>query len=145
MAKRLRSMLTAGLVLALVLTATAVSAQDANALVGQLTKELGVTDAQARGGAGSLFSLAKGKMQPAEFDQVSKAVPGIDGLMKAAPALDAASSLGGQLGTMASAASAFKKLGLDPSMVSKFVPVLTKFVGSTGGPNVASLLAGALK
>jgi hypothetical protein len=45
----------------------------------------------------------------------------------------------------ASAATAFSKLGLKPDMVSKAVPVLTNFVTKSGGANVGSLLAGALK
>jgi predicted anti-sigma-YlaC factor YlaD len=46
---------------------------------------------------------------------------------------------------MASAASAFSKLGLKPDMVAKAVPVLTSFVNKSGGAGVGSLLAGALK
>src|SRR5215813_10730752 len=54
-------------------------------LVGQLTKELSITPEQATGGAGALFGLAKTRLKPAEFSQVSKAVPGMDGLLNAAP------------------------------------------------------------
>jgi hypothetical protein len=67
----------------------------------------------------------------------------MDALLKAAPA-----GGGGdlsQLGTMAAAAGAFKKLGLDAGMVAKFIPALTKFVGGKGGAEVAKLLAAALK
>ena len=46
---------------------------------------------------------------------------------------------------LATAASAFTKLGLKPDMVAKAVPVLTQFVTKSGGANVGSLLAGALK
>ena len=54
-------------------------------LVGRLTKELSVTPEQATGGAGALFGLAKTRLKPDEFGQVSKAVPGMDGLLQAAP------------------------------------------------------------
>ena len=121
-------------------------------LVGMLTKELKVTPEQATGGAGSLFGLAKNRLKPEEFSQVSDAVPGMDGFLKAAPKSSAGSPLGslgstlpGGAGGLASAAGSFKALGLSPDMVSKFVPVLTQFVQSKGGANVASLLAGALK
>jgi hypothetical protein len=120
----------------------ATPAGDASGLIGALTKETGVTPDQARGGAGALFAIAKGRMQPAEFAQVAKAVPDMDGLLKAAPASGGGT---GSLGTMAAAAGAFQKLGLQPSMVGKFVPVLTSFVGSSGGADVAKLLTGALK
>jgi len=146
MSTRLMRVLIATALVATVIAAPALAqtpaAGDSNELVGSLTKELGVTPEQARGGAGSLFSLAKGKMPAADFDKVAKAVPGMDGLLGAAPAMGGGI---GSLGTMAAAASAFQKLGLQPAMVSKFVPVLTNFVGSKGGADVGKLLAAALK
>ena len=120
-------------------------------LVDQLTKELSITPEQATGGAGALFGLAKTRLSPDQFSQVSKAVPGMDGLLKAAPkpkggALGSVtSSLPGAGGGLASTAVAFKSLGLSPDMASKFVPVMTNFVGSKGGAGTASLLTGALK
>ncbi len=119
-------------------------------LVGQLTKALSITPKQASGGAGALFGLAKSRLSPADFGKVAASVPGIDGLIKSAPAssptkgVPGLSSLG-SAGGLASVAGAFQKLGLSPAMVGKFVPVLTKFVESKGGADVASLLAGALK
>ncbi len=121
-------------------------------LVGMLTKGLGVTPEQATGGAGALFGLAKSRLKPDEFSQVAAAVPGMDGLLKAAPNPGGASALGtlgGGLpvgaGGLASVAGSFKSLGLSPEMASKFVPVLSQFVQSKGGANVASLLLSALK
>jgi hypothetical protein len=121
-------------------------------LVGSLTKGLKITPEQAIGGAGALFGVAKTKLKPEDFLKVANAVPGMDGLLKAAPKpqsnnpLDAiAGSLPGKAGTMASAAGAFKTLGLSPDMVGKFIPVMTKFVGGKGGADVAKLLGGAFK
>ena len=121
-------------------------------LIGSLTKELNVTPAQATGGAGTLFNLAKSKLSADDFSKVSKAVPGMEGLLKAAPKpksdspLDSmASALPGNAGGLASAASSFKSLGLSPSMAEKFVPVMTQYVQKTGGSSVASLLSGVLK
>jgi hypothetical protein len=134
--------------------ASAAAASASPELVGALSKELGATPAQSAGAAGALFGLAKSRLKPEEFAQIASAVPGMDGLLKAAPAAGAAGSVGtsGALGQMAgsatglaSAASAFKTLGLSPDMVSKAVPVLTSFVSKSGGANAASLLAGALK
>lgn len=119
-------------------------------LVGQLTKALSITPVQASGGAGALFGLAKSRLGAADFGKVAESVPGIDGLMKSAPASSATknvpglASLGG-LGGLGSVAGSFQKLGLSPAMAAKFVPILTKFVESKGGSEVASLLAGALK
>jgi Protein of unknown function VcgC/VcgE (DUF2780) len=119
-------------------------------LVGALSKELGSSPAQAAGAAGSLFGLAKSRLKPEEFGQIAKAVPGMDSLLKAAPAAAAVGTSGvgelaGSAAGLASAASAFSKLGLKPELVAKAIPVLTQFVGKTGGADVAGLLAGVLK
>ena len=123
-------------------------------LVGQITKELGVTQNQAVGGSGALFGLAKSRLNPEDFGKVAGAVPGMDGLLAAAPQspLGGDSTLGaigsalpGKAGTLASVAGSFKSLGLTPDMAAKFVPILTNFVGAKGGSGTASLLAGAFK
>jgi len=115
-------------------------------LVGELTRELQITPQQAEGAAGSLFDVAKKGMPAGDWAKVSQAVPGMDGLLKAAPA--AAGGPGGVMGMaggLGGAAAAFSKLGLKPEMVSKAVPVLTKYVSKTGGADIGSLLAAALK
>jgi hypothetical protein len=124
-----------------------------SSLVRQLTKGLSITPTQARGGAGSLFALAKTRLSADEFSKVSSAVPGMSGLLKAAPALSEPhselssleSSLPGGMGRTVEVAEAFHKLGLSPSMAAKFIPVMTKFVESRGGLSTASLLEKALK
>ena len=119
-------------------------------LVGQLTKMLSITPTQASGGAGALFGLAKSRLSPADFGKIAATVPGIDGLIKSAPALSASKSFSGLaglggLGGLASVGESFKKLGLSTDMAPKFVSILTKFVEAKGGGGVASILAGALK
>ena len=133
----------------------AASAAKANPeLVGALTKELGATPEQAAGAAGALFGVAKSRLSADEFSQVAQAVPGMDALLGAAPSTTAGagpagigglSKSVGTAGSLASAASAFSKLGLKPDLVGKAVPVLTSFVTKSGGANVGQLLAGALK
>ena len=113
-------------------------------LVDAIAKEIGSTPQQAAGAAGSLFGVAKSRLKPEEFSQVSNAVPGMDGLLKAAPAIGGVSGLGAASG-LASAAAAFSKLGLKPEMVSKVVPILTSFVTKSGGADVGRLLASVLK
>ena len=117
-----------------------------------MSKEIGGTPEQAAGAAGALFGVAKSKLTPEEFSKVATAVPGMDALLKAAPAASstvgttgAMSTAGGSATGLASAASAFSKLGLSPDMVGKAVPVLTSFVSKSGGADVGNLLAGALK
>jgi uncharacterized protein VcgC/VcgE DUF2780 len=134
-------------------TDAALAAKASPDLVDALSKELGSTPEQAAGAAGALFGVAKSRLKPEEFSQVSKAVPGMSALLKAAPAAavgtaGAAGSLSKMAGSasgLAGAASAFTKLGLKPEMVAQAVPVLTQFVTKSGGANVGSLLAGVLK
>jgi hypothetical protein len=120
-------------------------------LIGALSKQLGSTPEQAAGAAGALFGLAKSRLKADEFAQVADAVPGMNALLKAAPSAGAIGTTGGLPAAagaatgLASAASAFSKLGLSPDLVGKAVPVLTQFVTKSGGAQVGSLLAGALK
>jgi hypothetical protein len=131
----------------------------ASGLVGQLSNGLNISQSQAKGGAGSLFSLAKTRLSPSEFSQVANAVPNMPSLLKAAPttsggsselsslegALGSSGSSMGSLGTLASTAEAFHKLGLSPEMATKFVPIMTKYVESKGGASTAALLEKAWK
>src|SRR5262245_36891112 len=108
-------------------------------LVGMLSKELGGTTEQAAGAAGALFGVAQSRLKPEEMSQVSKAVPGMDSLLRLAPMLLGGSSgasggAGGAAGAISQAAgaaaglpqaaAAFSKLGLKPEMVSRAIPVL---------------------
>jgi hypothetical protein len=134
-------------------TAPALEAAKASPeLVSALSKEIGGTPEQAAGAAGALFGVAKSRLAPNQFSQVASAVPGMDLLLKAAPAASdvagtsgALSQLGGSASGLAAAATAFSKMGLSPNLVAKAVPVLTSFVTKSGGAGVGSLLAGVLK
>jgi hypothetical protein len=120
-------------------------------LVGEVAKEIGATPKQAEGATGALFGLAKSRLQADEFAKVASAVPGMDGLLKAAPSAggNMMSKVAGTAGTSASGlaavAGSFSKLGLSPDMAAKVVPVLTNYVSKSGGADVAKLLSGALK
>jgi uncharacterized protein VcgC/VcgE DUF2780 len=126
-------------------------------LIGALSKELSATPEQAAGAAGALFSVAKSRLKADDFSKVASAVPGMSSLLKAAPSPSGSSSgvagtlsqvagtSGSSLTGLASAASAFSKLGLKPDQVAKAIPVLTSFVTKSGGADVGSLLAGVLK
>ena len=119
-------------------------------LVGALAKEIGATPQQAAGAAGALFGVAKSRLKPEEFTRVASAVPGMDALLKAAPAAavgtsGALSQMAGSAAGLASAAAAFSKLGLKPDLIAKAVPLLTSFVGKSGGADVAKLLGSVLR
>jgi hypothetical protein len=115
-------------------------------LVGSLTKDLGISPFQAQGGAGALLGLAKTRLKPEEFAKVSSAVPGTDGLLKAAPA--STGSMPGGLGTamgLAGLGGSFKQLGLSPDTAMKMAPLLMKYVEGKGAADAAKLLGGVLK
>jgi hypothetical protein len=101
----------------------------------------GATPEQTAGAAGSIFGLAKSRLSPQDFLKVSGAVPGMDGLLKAAPQVSGPPSPTG----LDSLTSSFTKLGLSPDMVSKAIPAVTKYVSKSGGKDVGKLLSGVLK
>lgn len=128
-------------------------------LVNILVQQLGITPQQATGGAGSIFSVAKQSMSSASFGQVSKAVPGMNQLLTAAPAHalggstgasslmgSVASVLGGgsNLGNMATLASSFQSLGMGSGMMGQFIPVILQYIQARGGSTTMGLLQGAL-
>ena len=124
-----------------------------NELIGMLVKQLGVQDNQAKGGAGLLLKMAQDKMG-GDFSKVAAVVPGVQDLIGAAPKPGGAASLlgglasavgGGKAADLASLAAGFSQLKLDPSMISKFVPVILGFVQSKGDQDVVGLLSKVLK
>jgi hypothetical protein len=128
---------------------------DVMSLLAQLTDRLGVTEEQARGGAGAIFDYARQKLSPGDFSQVTDALPGVDSLVDSAPQSSAltnklgssVSSLGGQSGSAAGLASltdSFAKLGLNDKMVNEYVTVILDYAKSEGGETVMNLLKGAL-
>lgn len=125
-------------------------------IISVLTEQLGITEEQAKGGAGAIFSMAKEKLGDADFSGIAEVVPGMDDLLEAAPesggltgALGGlASKFGGggeKLGALASLAGGFKGLGLDSGMVGKFIPIITSFVQSKGGDSIKGLLDGIME
>lgn len=125
-------------------------------LVQQLVSATGVSEQQAEGGAGLIMGLLKDQLSSADFSQLSEAVPGVDGLVGAAPA-DAGGGMGGLLGSVAGAlgggelgnlaklAGGFSELGLDSGMIGQFVPVLMSFIQDKGGDGIAGMVANVLQ
>ncbi len=106
-----------------------------------LTQTLGVTEAQAKGGIGSILQLAQNKLQAGEFDQIAKAIPGSQKYLDMAKQALGATKLTDAAGLSA----AFGKLGMSPDMLGKFTPVVTEYVGKAGGEGAGKLLASVLK
>ena len=123
-------------------------------LIDQLTKKLGVTGAQAEGGAAVLFKAAKDKLGAAEFDKLLGGLPGIGDLLRKAPA--PGGGLGGLLGGLAGAmggnaalistiVGGFGKLGLSTEDAKRFAQVTFEFLKSKVGPDAASKLEQTLR
>ncbi len=125
-------------------------------LVDTLVSQLGVSQQQALGGAGSILQLAQGNMDTQSFTTLSQSIPGINDMLNAAPAMpESAGSLtgglsslmgdsGDTLGNLATLTNSFQQLDLSPEMVGKFVPVVTEYISNTGGQAAANLLTSAL-
>jgi hypothetical protein len=108
-----------------------------NVLLSSLSA-LGVTKAQAAGGAAILLGDAKDKMAPSEFSELTKQAPALGSVLTSAPA---ASSL---LGT-SSTESKFKLLGMDASMIAPFKDTIVEYAKEYASPEIITALVGALE
>lgn len=124
-------------------------------LVKRLTKDLGVTKTQAKGGLVALLRAGQQNMQRADFEQFLADIPGADKLLKNAPPPSTLSSLAGGLGTLfggrnspgrwAGLATSFTELGIDLATAKKFGPIVIQFVKEHGGENLVEKMRSALK
>jgi hypothetical protein len=123
-------------------------------LIQQLVAGIGINQQQAEGGVGLLMGLVKDKLSTGDFAQVAEAVPGLEGLIDAAPQAGGlggllggvVSALGGtEVGNLASLASGFSKLDLDAGTVGQFIPILLSFLQSQGGKDLAAMVGRALQ
>ena len=128
-------------------TKTTANTTQNSALMGMLTSQLGVSDKQAAGGVGSILTYAKSTLSEDKYNTLSSAVPNASSMVAAAPksstgALSSAmSSFGGKkssTGAMAGLASQFSSLGLDTSMISKFVPIIISYFQKSDSKNSSS-------
>ncbi|MGZ4979643.1 MAG: DUF2780 domain-containing protein [Methylobacter sp.] len=121
-----------------------------------LMQRTGVTQAQALGGAGALFQIAKDKMQADAFNQLEQSVPGIEGMLAAVPALSPptgglagrlssiAGASGGTAGNLVTVVSAFQQQGMSPAMVQQFIPVVIDYVKARSNDALVNTLSAAL-
>jgi hypothetical protein len=124
-------------------------------LIGLLTRNLGVQEEQARGGAGLVFQLAKQRLEEEDFSKVAHFVPNMNELLAMASDIGATagtfeglgSAIGGRavLGNLTGLASGFSKLGLDTRTMGEFVPIVLSYLQSQGGESIKGLVERALK
>ena len=122
------------------------TAMDAATVAGPLLGPLmsavpGLTEAQAILGAGSVLGLADAKMPDAQFDQVEKAVPGVDALIEEAKK----AGLPSPLNSLADVTSFLNSKGIPPDQVAKLVPALGEVVKGKVPADVANAFVAALQ
>ncbi len=126
-----------------------------NELIKRLTKELGVSKAQAQGGLVALLRAGQQNMARTDFEQFVADVPGADELLKKAPPPSTLSSLAGGLGSLfggrsspgrwAGLAASFTELGVDLNTAKKFGPIVIDYVAHHGGEDLVDKMKAALK
>lgn len=125
------------------------------ALVQQLTQELGVNDRQAEGGLGLILGLLRERLPAGDFARIGEALPEASALADSAPEPESAATGllggvmsamgGGGLANLAQLANGFSGLGMDSSLVARFIPVVAAFLGDKGGSDLAEKAVGILK
>lgn len=123
-------------------------------LIDQLTKQLGVSGTQAEGGAAVLLKAARDKMGGEEFGKLLGGVPGLNDLLKKAPASGGglggllggiAGAVGGNAGLIATIVGGFGKLGLSAEDAKRFAPVMMDYLRGKVGPDITSKLEKTLR
>ncbi|MCF9328160.1 DUF2780 domain-containing protein [Vibrio parahaemolyticus] len=90
-----------------------------------LTSQLPVSTEQAAGGSGALIALAQSQLSQQNSTELQSLIPGLSNLK-------GAQSLLGNIESLSAVQSAFNALGLDPSMISQFAPVILGYLNEQG-------------
>ena len=125
-------------------------------LIRKITKDLGVSRDQARGGVVALLRAGQQNLSPKDFKAFVADVPGADKLLKNAPPPSALSSLAGGIGSLfggrnsaagrwAGLAASFAELGVDIDTAKKFGPIVIEHVRQHGGEDLVEKIRVALK
>ncbi|EJG2003395.1 DUF2780 domain-containing protein [Vibrio parahaemolyticus] len=90
-----------------------------------LTSQLPVSTEQAAGGSSALIALAQSQLSQQNSTELQSLIPGLSNLKDA-------QSLLGNIESLSAVQSAFNALGLDPSMISQFAPVILGYLNEQG-------------
>ncbi|WP_260259959.1 DUF2780 domain-containing protein [Vibrio intestinalis] len=101
------------------------SSTNQSPLTSLLSDQLSISGDQAASGTGALLALAGNQLSPEYSDELSSLVPGLSQLSRA-------QNLLGGIESMDAVQSAFSKVGLDPSMISQFAPLILQYLGDGG-------------
>ncbi|HIF5871766.1 TPA: DUF2780 domain-containing protein [Vibrio parahaemolyticus] len=90
-----------------------------------LTSQLPVSTEQAAGGSSALIALAQSQLSQQNSTELQSLIPGLSNLK-------GAQSLLGNIESLSAVQSVFNALGLDPSMISQFAPVILGYLNEQG-------------
>ncbi|TNZ72911.1 hypothetical protein CGK41_14000 [Vibrio parahaemolyticus] len=90
-----------------------------------LTSQLPVSTEQAAGGSSALIALAQSQLSQQNSTELQSLIPGLSNLK-------GAQSLLGNIESLSTVQSSFNALGLDPSMISQFAPVILGYLNEQG-------------
>ena len=93
-------------------------------LVAAIQNSANVSSEQAIGGMGSLLALAQNSLGSSETSELAGLIPGFDSLQS--------SGLSALIANNETVKSAFSALGMDPSLISTFTPILLSALQSQG-------------
>lgn len=140
-------------------TPTPQAVQTGLKLLPLLTQILGVTTGQAEGGMGAILQASRELLSGTEYGVLIDAIPNMDSLLKAAPAItDTTNSEGGMLGSALKIASEysdtaktgsqlvaqFQALGMSAEMIPKFANVASDYLQKTEHKEAANVLTTGL-
>ena len=115
--------------------------QLSTSLTKSLSSGLGISEAQAGAGVGTVLNYAEGKLSSMDFTTLTKSVPVADAYIKAAD-----ERLGSiKMADVSSLNSSLGKLGMTSDQIRKFVPAVTEYVGKVGGDSAKNLLVSAMR
>jgi len=124
-------------------------------LVKMVAERVGCDESTARSALGIILKLCKSQFGEEKFNQIAQYVPGLDDIMKAAPAGGGGGMLGavagmfggggeGGIAGVAGAIAGFSELNLGAGDAQKTVDVLQEHVQEQGAEQAGGLLQGLL-
>lgn len=126
-------------------TATTKSTTEQSSLLNLLTSNLGVSNSQAVGGASAILTKAATNMSQADVSSLTSAIPSISSLISSTVSSQSGQNMLGSLVSSTSLGSQFSALGMDSSMVGKFIPIILQFINTEAGSTIMKSVQSALK
>lgn len=126
-------------------TATTKSTTEQSSLLNLLTSNLGVSNSQAVGGASAILTKAATNMSQADVSSLTSAIPSISSLISSTVSSQSGQNMLGSLVSSTSLGSQFSALGMDSSMVGKFIPIILQFINTEAGSSIMKSVQSALK